>query len=150
MTRPSAAPQGAKHSRSGAATSLARRAPLEAEIACRTGAWQAPAPRPRPERSGRAGHTRHMNDIVHNTSASRFETRVDGLLCVADYRVRGDIMIMPHTEVPAALRGHGIAAALVAAALDWARAHKLKVDPRCSYVASYMRRHSETQDLMAA
>jgi len=114
---------------------------------CLAGPGAKTAPR---ERSGRAGHTRHMNDIVHNTSASRFETRVDGLLCVADYRVRGDIMIMPHTEVPAALRGHGIAAALVAAALDWARAHKLKVDPRCSYVASYMRRHSETQDLMAA
>jgi predicted GNAT family acetyltransferase len=91
-----------------------------------------------------------MNAIVHNPSASRFETRVGGLLCVADYRVRGDIMIMPHTEVPPALRGHGIAASLVAAALDWARAQKLKVDPRCSYVAAYMQRHSETHDLLAA
>jgi hypothetical protein len=90
-----------------------------------------------------------MNDIVHNASASRFETRVDGLLCVADYRVRGDTMIMPHTEVPAALRGRGIAASLVAAALGWAREQGLKVDPRCSYVAAYMRRHADTQDLLA-
>lgn len=102
------------------------------------------------ERSPRARHTGGMNDIVHNASASRFETRIDGLLCVADYRVRGDTMIMPHTEVPPALRGHGVAASLVAAALDWARAQGLKVDPRCSYVASYMRRHRETHDLLAA
>ena len=91
-----------------------------------------------------------MNEIVHNASASRFETRVDGLLCVADYRLRGDTMIMPHTEVPPALRGHGIAASLVAAALAWAREQGLKVDPRCSYVAAYMRRHPDTQDLLAA
>jgi uncharacterized protein len=91
-----------------------------------------------------------MNDIVHNASASRFETRIDGLLCVADYRVRGDTMIMPHTEVPPALRGHGVAASLVSAALAWARRQGLKVDPRCSYVATYMRRHRETHDLLAA
>lgn len=90
-----------------------------------------------------------MSEIVHNRAASRFETTVDGLLCVADYRRRGDVLVLPHTLVPAALRGHGIAAALVGAALDWARAEGLKVDPVCAYVAAYMRRHPETQALRA-
>jgi predicted GNAT family acetyltransferase len=49
--------------------------------------------------------------------------------------------------VPAALQGRGLAAALVQAALAWARAERLR--PTCSYVAAYMRRHPDTQDLLA-
>lgn len=90
-----------------------------------------------------------MSEIVNNRAASRFETTVDGLLCIADYQRRGDVLVMPHTVVPAALRGHGIAAALVQAALDWARAEGLKVEPVCSYVAAYMRRHPDTHALLA-
>jgi predicted GNAT family acetyltransferase len=37
---------------------------------------------------------------------------------------------------------------LVAEALRWARTQGLRVQPRCSYVAAYMRRHPETQDLL--
>lgn len=88
-------------------------------------------------------------DVIHNAAQSRFETTVEGLLCVADYRLQGSVMRMTHTGVPPQLEGRGIAAALVRAALDHARAHGLKVDPACSYVAVYMRRHPETQDLHA-
>jgi predicted GNAT family acetyltransferase len=91
-----------------------------------------------------------MTEIVNNRAASRFETTVDGLLCIADYRRQGDVLVLPHTLVPAALRGHGIAAALVQAALDWARAEGLKVEPVCSYVAAYMRRHPESHTLLAS
>jgi len=87
--------------------------------------------------------------VQHNTAQSRFEAHVNGQLCVADYALRRDVMVMTHTGVPYALRGHGIAAALVQGALDHARAHDLRVDPQCSYVASYMRRHPQTQDLLA-
>jgi predicted GNAT family acetyltransferase len=90
-----------------------------------------------------------MNEIVNNRAASRFETTVDGLLCVADYRRHGGVLVMPHTLVPGALRSHGIAALLVQAALDWARAEGLKVEPVCSYVAAYMRRHPDTHALLA-
>jgi uncharacterized protein len=41
-----------------------------------------------------------------------------------------------------------VAARLVKAALDWAREQQLRVRPSCSYVATYMRRHPETQDLL--
>jgi predicted GNAT family acetyltransferase len=59
------------------------------------------------------------------------------------------VLLLTHTEVPPALEGRGIAAALVKAALDWARAEGLRVRPLCSYVVAYMRRHPETQDLLA-
>jgi hypothetical protein len=58
-------------------------------------------------------------------------------------------MRMTHTGVPQALEGRGIAAALVGAALAHARAQGLRIRPQCSYVQVYMRRHPETQDLLA-
>lgn len=90
-----------------------------------------------------------MIDVIHNPAASRFEASVDGLLSVADYRRQGAVMVMHHTLVPAAQRGRGVAAALVREALAHARAHGLKVEPLCSYVATYMERHPETQALRA-
>jgi predicted GNAT family acetyltransferase len=87
-------------------------------------------------------------EIVHNTAASRFEVIVEGQLCTAQYRVYGKIMMLTHTGVPRALRGRGIAAALVHAALDHARERGLKVRPDCSYAEAYMQRHPETLDLL--
>lgn len=58
------------------------------------------------------------------------------------------MLVVHHTEVPPALRGHGLAGELVQAVLDWARAQGLRVRPTCSYVAAYMQRHAETQDLL--
>jgi uncharacterized protein len=86
--------------------------------------------------------------VVHNTDASRFEATVDGQLCVCQYRVFGKTMMLTHTGVPMALRGRGIAALLVQAALDHARARQLKVRPDCSYAEVYMLRHPETLDLL--
>lgn len=88
--------------------------------------------------------------IVHNLAASRFEVRVDGLLSICDYRVQGGVLVLPHTVVPPELQGRGIAAALVEAALAHARAQGLRVDPVCSYVAVYLRRHPQHADLLLA
>lgn len=82
--------------------------------------------------------------VVHNVEAQRFEARVQGWLCRCDYRVDGAVLALLHTEVPPLLEGRGIAAQLVAAAIDHAVAHGMKVRPHCSYVAAYMRRHPAT------
>lgn len=87
--------------------------------------------------------------VVHAPAAERFEARVQGHLALCAYRRRGDVLVLHHTEVPPALQGQGLAAALVAAALQWARAQGLRVQPSCSYVAVYMRRHPDTRDLLA-
>jgi predicted GNAT family acetyltransferase len=87
--------------------------------------------------------------VTHDPVASRFVAVVDGLRCVADYELVGNVMWMTHTGVPYALRGRGIAAQLVAAALAFAREHGFLVQPQWSYVATYMRRHPETLDLIA-
>lgn len=90
-----------------------------------------------------------MSPIVHhNRAIPRFEATVEGQLCVAHYRVYGKVMMLTHTGVPQGLRGRGIAAVLVQAALDHARALGLKVRPDCSYAEAYMQRHPETLDLL--
>ena len=86
--------------------------------------------------------------IVHRPDIGRFETHVDGLQCEADYQLDGQVVRMTHTGVPSQLEGRGIAAALVKTALSWARAQGYKVDPLCSYVRIYIKRHPEWQDLV--
>ena len=88
-------------------------------------------------------------EIQHHTARHRFECTVEGRLCVADYRMAGNVMQMTHTGVHPSLEGRGIAAALVAVALAHARTHGFKVDPQCSYVRSYMQRHPETLSLQS-
>jgi uncharacterized protein len=88
-------------------------------------------------------------EVTHHQAASRFEVALDGGLAVCVYRRQGDRLLATHTEVPQALEGRGIAAAMVKAFLDWARAEGLKVTPLCSYVVTYLQRHPENQDLVA-
>lgn len=89
-------------------------------------------------------------EVRHNVAASRFEVVQDGHTSICDYRLQAGQMVMNHTVVPPELGGRGIAAAMVEAALAWARAEGLRVVPQCSYVAAYMKRHPETQDLLAS
>ncbi len=88
-------------------------------------------------------------NVVHHPDIGRFEAIVDGLRCEVDYRLDGKTMHLTHTGVPRELEGRGIAAALVVAALTWARKQELRVNPLCSYVQVYIRRHPEWQDLLA-
>lgn len=87
--------------------------------------------------------------IENNTALNRFQTTVDGEVCVADYRITEGVLTLTHTGVPPQLGGRGIAGALVQAVLDHARADGLKVRPACSYAAAYMKKRPETADLMA-
>ena len=90
--------------------------------------------------------------IEHDLEARLFSAQVDGLRCEASYLLvdaaSGPVMHLVHTGVPPALSGQGIAARLVAAALDEARRQGWPVRPVCSYVQVYMRRHPETFDLL--
>ena len=81
--------------------------------------------------------------------AGRFSVRVDGFEAELDYRRAGDRMTILHTGVPAQVGGRGIAGALVKAALDFARAEGLKVEPACAYSDAWMRKHPEYEDLRA-
>ncbi len=85
--------------------------------------------------------------VRDNAEKQRFELAVEGHLALADYHIRDGVMDLYHTESPPALAGRGVASRLIHAALLSARAQGLKVKPSCSFVAAYIKRHSEFADL---
>ena len=54
-----------------------------------------------------------------------------------------------HTLTPPELRGRGLAATVVQAALEYARAERLKVIPLCWYVSGHIQSHPEFRELLA-
>lgn len=94
----------------------------------------------------------NLDDVVvtHNEDAHRFEATVDGLPSLITYRRFPDRIVLEHTEVPEPFQHQGLAAKLTRAALDFARAHQLRVVPLCPYVSSFLRRHREYQDLLSS
>lgn len=90
--------------------------------------------------------THSVQDIP---SRQRYELDVNGALAFIDYRRDGRVVAMTHAEVPVALRGGGIGSELVRGALLLVREQGEKVIPCCSFVAAYMRRHPEFDDLRA-
>jgi predicted GNAT family acetyltransferase len=87
--------------------------------------------------------------IRNNETESRFESEVDGKLSFIEYKLAPHRIIFVHTEVPEELAGRGIAQEMAKTALDHARQNKLHVVALCSYVAAYIKRHPEYQDLVA-
>ena len=88
-------------------------------------------------------------DIQHDSAHKRFFTTVDGHQAYVEYERHGGVMTITHTIVPNEIGGRGIAAALVKAALEYARDHGLQVEPQCSYADVWMRRHPEFEVLRA-
>lgn len=90
-----------------------------------------------------------MNDsaIRHDETRHRFDIEVEGHAAHLEYRLRGEVLVITHTEVPEAIGGRGIAGELVQAAVEYVRDAGLKVAPICSYSADWMDRHPEYASL---
>ncbi|SFB45127.1 GNAT family N-acetyltransferase [Azotobacter beijerinckii] len=79
--------------------------------------------------------------IHHDQAGHQFEAIVDGHRAYLAYMDLGkNTLDIYRTYVPTSLRGRGIAAALAAEALDYARRMGYTVIPSCSYVERYMER----------
>jgi predicted GNAT family acetyltransferase len=88
-------------------------------------------------------------DVRDNPDRSRYELFVDGeIVGIADYRVDGDVIVIPHTEIDRAKRGNGLGAELVRGTLDDIRASGRTVVPQCWYVAEFISEHPDYQDLL--
>ena len=86
--------------------------------------------------------------LIDNKEQNRFEFHIGDQVAVADYRVSGNEISLPHVGVPKALEGQGIASALVLAVLKNIEGRELKLIPLCPFVVTYVQRHPEWKKLL--
>lgn len=89
------------------------------------------------------------DSVTDQREAHRYELTVDGHTAFAAYAIDGDIITFTHTIVPPELGGRGIASRLILHALNDVRARGMTLIAQCSFVAAYVRKHSEWADLLA-
>jgi predicted GNAT family acetyltransferase len=87
-------------------------------------------------------------EVTDNTATHRFEVVLDGQVAFAEYQLVDRGIILPHTVVPEAFEGKGVGSALAKAALGYARERQLKVIPLCPFIAGYIRKHPEWNDIV--
>lgn len=82
-------------------------------------------------------------DAVVDTGNGRYVVERDGEIAELVYEIRGDRFVISHVGVPEAIAHHGLAASLVAAAVERARTEGLLVVPACPYARAWLRDHPE-------
>ncbi len=87
-------------------------------------------------------------EVINNEEQQQFEVHAKGEVAILVYRFYKQDIALMHTEVPPMLEGKGIASVLAKHALEWAKAHKKKVMVYCPFVASYLKRHPEYNEVV--
>ena len=88
--------------------------------------------------------------VVDNPAELRYEIWVDDRLAgEIRYTLDGEVVAMVHTEIDPSDEGTGLGQMLVAGALDDVRGQGRRVRPICPFVAKYIARHPDYQDLVA-
>lgn len=81
----------------------------------------------------------------------RYELRLgDAVIGFSTYRLVGRRVVFIHTEVNEEYSGRGLAERLAKFALDDVRAAGKRIVPVCPYIAAYLRRHPEYDDIVDA
>jgi predicted GNAT family acetyltransferase len=88
--------------------------------------------------------------LINNEAIHNFELFVDGARAFIDYKQKGDKIYLIHTEVPPALQGKGVAAAIVEKTFRYMEDHQLKLVPLCVNVKHFLTVHPEWNRLLAA
>ncbi len=90
-----------------------------------------------------------MTEIIKNEDQERYEVRVDGQVAgFAEYRLVGDAVMLPHTEIDPQYESQGLGGQVARFALDDVRQMGRLAIPMCSFIASYIRHHPEYADLV--
>jgi predicted GNAT family acetyltransferase len=88
-------------------------------------------------------------ELINNEAIHNFELFVNGHRAFIDYKTKDNKIYLIHTEVPAELKGMGVAEALVEKTFNYIEQHQLKMVPLCSYIQIYLKRHPEWNRLVA-
>ena len=96
-----------------------------------------------------------MNDnnavVRHDESQQCYVLAVDGeALGVASYEDDGDRRVCSHTEVDSSLEGQGMGSKLIRESLDDTRQSGKRIVPVCEFVAAYVKKHHDWDDIIEA
>lgn len=85
----------------------------------------------------------------HVAEQDRYELWLGGRrIGLLSYRDRGDRRLLLHTEITPECEGRGYGTRLVHDVLVDAHAHAVEIVPLCPFVAAYVARHPEDEDLV--
>lgn len=87
--------------------------------------------------------------ISNNSAQHRYEIHVGGKLAgYCEYNVLAEALMFTHTEILPEFEGQGLGGKLARHVLDDARAQRKQVIPVCQFIAGFLRKHPEYQDLV--
>ncbi|UVT20008.1 MAG: N-acetyltransferase [Nitrospira sp.] len=88
------------------------------------------------------------DQVTYNEPEKRYEMPF-GNLVYANVRKDKNTLDIDYAFAPQELPGKGVAGEFMSKLMEVVRAEKLKAVPLCGYAASWLRRHSEYQDLIS-
>ncbi|WP_312904582.1 GNAT family N-acetyltransferase [Stutzerimonas nitrititolerans] len=90
--------------------------------------------------------------VRQDAAQQRYELRVEGkplgFAAYSEQGEQGEQIVFTHTEVDPSLSGQGLGSVLAKGALEDARRRGKRVVPQCEFIAKYIERHEEWQDLV--
>jgi len=86
--------------------------------------------------------------VTHEKEDKRFVINLEGNEVYVEYTMAGNEINLYHTFTDPALRGKGLAAQVVRAALEFAKKNNLKVIPTCSYVQAFIAKNENYKELV--
>ena len=88
--------------------------------------------------------------IEHDQASRRFQTILGDEVAYIEYDDSTDRTLdLQHTIVPEDHEGQGVASELTKHALDYARRNKLRVVPTCPFIAAWISRNPDYEDVVA-
>ena len=86
--------------------------------------------------------------VIENPAAHRFEMTIGDAVATAYYRLEDNKVVLIHTEVSHELSGQGIGSKLAEGVFQVIRESGRQVIVRCSFMANWVSRHPEVNDLV--
>ena len=88
-------------------------------------------------------------EVRHDPTRARYEVLVDGHLAgTAHYSVLEDVLVFDHTVIGEDFGGRGLGKVLARGALDDVRANGRRIVPSCEFIAGFVAKNPEYDDLV--